>query len=74
MEARYYSHQDFAFTAKSVKMRKFSRERNQPFAKRTSNGLISVTVSTEGVNQCHLVSGARKVCPFLKRADVQVKI
>lgn len=24
--------------------------------------------------QCHLVSDARKVCPFLKRADVQVKI
>ena len=26
------------------------------------------------LNQCHLVSDARKVCPFLKRADVQVKI
>lgn len=24
--------------------------------------------------QCHLVSDARKVCPFPKRADVQVKI
>ncbi len=36
----YYSHQDFAFTAKSVRMRKFSRERNQPLNKEALAGIM----------------------------------